>query len=63
MGEDIANDMSNKGLVSKIRKYIKKQTNNKQPGLKMGRTPEQAFFQRRHTDSQQSHESMLNTHC
>ena len=40
MGEDIANDMSNKGLVSKIRKYIKKQTNNKQPGLKMGRTPE-----------------------
>ena len=27
----------------------------------MGREPEQAFFQRRHTDGQQTHEKMLNT--
>ena len=27
----------------------------------MGRRPEQKFFQRRHTDGQQSHEKMFNT--
>ena len=26
----------------------------------MGRTPKQTFFQRRHTDSQEAHEKMLN---
>ena len=26
----------------------------------MGKTPEQAFFQRRHTDDQWTHEKMLN---
>ena len=32
----------------------------KQPDLKMGRGPEQTFFQRRHTDGQQAHEKMFN---
>ena len=33
---------------------------NKQSDSKMGQGPEQAFFQRRDTDGQQAHESMLN---
>ena len=33
---------------------------NKQPNQKVGRRPKQTFLQRRHTDSQQTHEKMLN---
>ena len=32
---------------------------NKQPNPKLGRRPKQTFLQRRHTDHQQTHESML----
>ena len=59
-----ANHKSGKGLISKIyNKYIQlcskkpKQSNNK-----IGRGPEQTFFQSRHTDGQQVHEKMLNYH-
>ena len=33
---------------------------NKQPNQKVGRRPKQTFLQTRHTDSQQTHEKMLN---
>ena len=33
---------------------------NKQPNQKMGQRTKQTFFQRRHTDGQQTHEKMLN---
>ena len=32
---------------------------NKQPNPKMGRRPEQIFFQSRHIDGQQAHENVL----
>ena len=35
---------------------------NKQPNQKVGRRPKKIFLQRRHTDDQQTHEKMLNTH-
>ena len=58
-----ANDATDKGLISKIYKQaiehnIKK--TNRQPIQKMVRTPKQIFLQKRHTDSQQAHEKMLN---
>ena len=34
---------------------------DKQPVVKTGRRPKQTLFQRKHTDSQQAHENMLNT--
>ena len=34
--------------------------NTKNPIKKMGRGPEQAFFQRRYTDGQQAHGKMFN---
>ena len=54
--------MTNNTLILKIYKQliqpnIKK---NKQPDLKMGRRPEQAFFQRGNADGQQAHGKMLN---
>ena len=33
---------------------------NKRPNQKMGRTPKQAFLQRRHPDGQQANEKMFN---
>ena len=57
-----ANELTDKGLISKIYKQliqlnIKK---NKEPNPKLGRTPKQTFLQRRYTDCQQTHERMLN---
>ena len=54
----IANDTTDKGLISKIYKQFMqldtRKTNN--PIKKMGRRPKQTFLQRRHTDGQQTHE-------
>ena len=44
----IANETTNKGLISKIYKQLIQK--NKQPNQKVGKRPKQTFFQRRHTD-------------
>ena len=48
----IANETSDKGLISKIYKqHIQlKCQQNKQPNQKVGKRPKQTFLQRRHTD-------------
>ena len=57
-----ANDTSDKGLILKTHTELMtqyKQT-NKQPDIKMGRVPEQIFFQRRHAGAQQVNGKVLN---
>ena len=51
-----ANDVANKGLISKI--YILHDSLLKKGG---GRRSKQTFLQRRHTDGQQAHEKKPNT--
>ena len=46
-----ANDMTDKGLISKIYKQIIQQQQNKKLNQKMGRRPKQTFLQRRNTDT------------
>ena len=56
----LVNDISDKGLISKI--YIQNLYNNKTKQIiwqKMGRGPEQTFLQR-HIGGQQTHEKILN---
>jgi len=57
-GKIFANDVTDKGLISKIHKqlmqlYVKKP---KQPSPKLGIKPRQTFLQRRHTDGREAHE-------
>ena len=48
----IANEASDKGLISKIYKqlHITQYQKNEQPNQKVGERPKQTFLQRRHTD-------------
>ena len=47
----IANETTDKGLISKIYKqYSTQYQKNKQPNQKVGKIPKLSFFQRRHTD-------------
>ena len=57
-----ANDMTDKGLISKLYKQLIQlnKLKNQQPNQMMGRRLKQTFLQRRHTDGQQAHEKMLN---
>ena len=57
-----ANDITDKGLISKIHKQLIQLNiiKTKNPILKISRITKQTFFQRKYTDSQQAHEKMLN---
>ena len=63
MGKKIfANNMTDKGLISKVYKPLTQLNINKKKKtqLKSGQKTQQTFFQRRHTDGQEAYEKMLN---
>ena len=55
-----ANEVIDKGLVSKIYKQLMQLIMEKKNKSKMGRRSKQTSVQRRHTDDQQAQEKMLN---
>ena len=58
----IANEATDKGLISKIYKQLLQLNSRKinDQIKKMGQGTKQTFLQRRHTDGEQTHEKMLN---
>ena len=55
------NEAIDKELISRIYKELKEfNIKNNNNLIKMGRTPNQIFLQRRHTDGQEIYEKMLN---
>ena len=46
----IANETTDKGLISTMYKQLIQCQKNKKPNQKVGKRPKQAFLQRRHTD-------------
>jgi len=61
-----ANESTDKGLISKIYKYLLLLNTQKttQPHQKMGRRSKQTILQRRQTDGHKTHEKMFTiTHC
>ena len=58
----IANETTDKGLISKVIQaaHTTQYQKNQQPIQKVGKRSKQTFLQRRHTDGQQTHEQMLN---
>uniref|UniRef100_A0A8D1K027 Uncharacterized protein n=1 Tax=Sus scrofa TaxID=9823 RepID=A0A8D1K027_PIG len=55
-----ANEVTDKGLISKIYKHLQLNTKSKQPHRKMGRRSKQTILQRRQTDGQNTCEKMFN---
>ena len=54
-----ANEATEKGLISKIYKYLVQLFIIKTTQSKMGRRSKQTFLQRRHIDGRKAHEKML----
>ena len=63
MGENIckSNDWQGVNLQNLQTAPAAQYQKNKQPNQKIDRRPKQIFLQRRHTDSQETHEKMINT--